>query len=91
MLLIEPFAFLTFSLPSLSSDLVQLGHSQTPMLRETVFVTQKRTGKMSKAPIRDDALKHQSIKMNWRVLGNHSLYPTHVNIINIEFQVLKLN
>lgn len=29
--------------------------------------------------------------MNWRVLGNHSLYPTHVNIINIEFQVLKLN
>lgn len=29
------------SLPSMSSDLVQLGHSQTSMLTETVFVIQE--------------------------------------------------
>ena len=41
--------------------------------------------------MRDDVLKQQSMKVNWRVLANHSLYPSHENIINIEFQTLKLN
>ena len=39
----------------------------------------------------DDVLKQQSMEMNWRVFANHSLYPTHENIINIELQTLKLN
>lgn len=40
--------------------------------------------------MKDDVLKQQSMKMNCRVLANHSLYPSHENIINIEFQTLKL-
>ena len=41
--------------------------------------------------MRDDVLKQKSMKMNLRVLANHSLYPSHENIINIKFQTLKLN
>ena len=40
--------------------------------------------------MRDDVLKQHSMEMNWRVLANHSLYPSHENI-NIDLQTLKLN